>query len=455
MMWWYLSDLSRFKQERMALATLAEGAPWLTPLKLTHDKTWRLIFEADITVGERVFPVYLLYHENFPFTSPSVYPRGDDTARWSNHQFGAGGELCLQYRPDNWTADITGAQVLESAYQLLSAENPPEGKRQVVPSSHDITDGQRLRSAYLRLLVSRNHARLFENMPVGEKMTGKCSISFRLDSTVYILDSITLPNGEPWRSTDVPATIAQESCEQRVTVLRAAPDADLPGDDDLESFWSAALPLGFDGTEQALIILRGNDAYGYRMSDKSVIRMTTVPLPPQSQRLDSSHTVLPSKSVAIIGCGSLGSKVATMLARAGLGDFYLLDDDLLLPDNLVRHDLDWRDVGMHKVNALSHKIRNVSPTAKVDVGQQRIAGQEAGARADAALASLTRRDLIVDATASDAVLNLLSGVADSVQKPVVWAKVYGGGFGGLLARSRPEIDPSPLAMRRAIENWFL
>jgi hypothetical protein len=52
MMWWYLSDLSRFKQERMALATLAEGAPWLTPLKLTHDKTWRLIFEADSTLVE-------------------------------------------------------------------------------------------------------------------------------------------------------------------------------------------------------------------------------------------------------------------------------------------------------------------------------------------------------------------------------------------------------------------
>ncbi len=33
------------------------------------------------------------------------------------------------------------------------------------------------------------------------------------------------------------------------------------------------------------------------------------------------------------------------LARSGVANLLLVDDDLFLPDNLVRHDLDWRDVG--------------------------------------------------------------------------------------------------------------
>ena len=47
-----------------------------------------------------------------------------------------------------------------------------------------------------------------------------------------------------------------------------------------------------------------------------------------------------------------GSKVGTMLARSGVARFFLADDDILFPDNFVRNDLDWRDVGSHKANAL-------------------------------------------------------------------------------------------------------
>ena len=83
-----------------------------------------------------------------------------------------------------------------------------------------------------------------------------------------------------------------------------------------------------------------------------------------------------------------------------------------------------------------------------------MAGQESSGSADAAMSSLTIRDLIVDATANANVFNLASALAVSARKPMVWALVYGGGFGGLVARYRPEIEPPPPIMRRAIENWF-
>lgn len=47
--------------------------------------------------------------------------------------------------------------------------------------------------------------------------------------------------------------------------------------------------------------------------------------------------VLINRSVAIIGCGSVGSLLANTLAKAGVGRLILIDPDFLLPENIHRH----------------------------------------------------------------------------------------------------------------------
>ena len=74
------------------------------------------------------------------------------------------------------------------------------------------------------------------------------------------------------------------------------------------------------------------------------------------------------RTVALVGCGSMGSKIAVALARAGVGHFLLVDDDILLPENLVRHDLDWREIGTHKAASLSRRIQLVNPGPPVRLG---------------------------------------------------------------------------------------
>jgi len=131
-----------------------------------------------------------------------------------------------------------------------------------------------------------------------------------------------------------------------------------------------------------------------------------------------------------------------------------VDDDILLPDNFVRNDLDWRDAGAHKAEALARKLQLVNPSVETEVWRARLGGQEASESAEAALKLISACDLIFDATANPDILNLLSAVASASSKTVMWAEVFGGGIGGLIARCRPGIEPPPQYTRRAIENWF-
>ncbi|QOZ36361.1 ThiF family adenylyltransferase [Bradyrhizobium sp. CCBAU 53421] len=452
-MWWYLSDLARFRSERIGLDTLASDVAWLAPVGWRTDDSKKLIYDADIVIGARTFPVYLIYPESFPHTPPSVFPRGD-ASLWSNHQFGPGGELCLEYGPDNWTSDRTGRQMLESAHRLLSTENPPTGDRKDVPSRHDVSLGQTLRATTFRLLITRSLESFFANVEAGTKLKANMLVLYRGQSNVYIVDKITLPDGTVWQNQDVPPTLGRETFERTIGLRRLADGQSLPPINDVAEFKMAATALGFEADDTTLIMLKGKAAYGFIVLDKSVVPISAIGPEPQARRLDEAYACLRAKRIAIVGCGSLGSKIAAMLARAGVSDFYLIDDDLLQPDNLVRNDLDWRDVGTHKADAVAERIRNVNPAAEVYFRQIRLAGQESSGSADAALSSLVRRDLFIDATANPNVFNLMSAIAESAERPMIWAEVFGGGFGGLIARYRPGTEPNPQLMRRAVENWF-
>jgi hypothetical protein len=51
------------------------------------------------------------------------------------------------------------------------------------------------------------------------------------------------------------------------------------------------------------------------------------------------------------------------------------------------------------------------------------------------------------------VFNYLCAAVAVAKKPLLWAEVFGGGFGGMIARSRPLLDPDPATMRSIIEQW--
>lgn len=64
-------------------------------------------------------------------------------------------------------------------------------------------------------------------------------------------------------------------------------------------------------------------------------------------------------TVAIIGCGGLGSNVAEMLTRSSVGTLVLIDPDSVELDNLNRQFYFLDQVGMPKVDVLASNLRRI------------------------------------------------------------------------------------------------
>ena len=69
--------------------------------------------------------------------------------------------------------------------------------------------------------------------------------------------------------------------------------------------------------------------------------------------------------IHIIGCGSVGSTVADLLARFGLENFVLYDFDTVEDKNIVNQMFYVEDVGKLKVDALEAHMKSINPEVKV------------------------------------------------------------------------------------------
>jgi molybdopterin/thiamine biosynthesis adenylyltransferase len=88
----------------------------------------------------------------------------------------------------------------------------------------------------------------------------------------------------------------------------------------------------------------------------------------RTSRLDSATsrsvinvTALESKRVVIVGCGAIGGGVARLFAKTGVGRLDLVDRELLGWENIRRHELGGRSVGLFKVDALASDLRKDFP----------------------------------------------------------------------------------------------
>ncbi|MFD7225530.1 ThiF family adenylyltransferase [Streptomyces sp. NPDC059892] len=107
--------------------------------------------------------------------------------------------------------------------------------------------------------------------------------------------------------------------------------------------------------------------------------------------------------VAIVGAGALGSFIADLLVRSGVRHLTLIDDDVVMPGNLVRHLVGPDAVGLPKVEAVKqHLVRN-HQTPAADIGTISRTLTTGSDTAD----HLRNHNLVVNATADFATTALL------------------------------------------------
>lgn len=77
-------------------------------------------------------------------------------------------------------------------------------------------------------------------------------------------------------------------------------------------------------------------------------------------------------SVAICGLGGLGSNIALLLARAGVGHLHIIDFDVVELSNIHRQQYSISQIGLHKTRATKENIQNIFPYCEVTADTVRI-----------------------------------------------------------------------------------
>lgn len=467
-----MDDPVRFLRERAAIEHLVGEVDWLTSAWTIGD-SGLLVVDLDIAVHGHTFAGRMTYPDVFPNSPPYIRPR-DSSELWSGHQYGVGGSLCLQWRADNWQPEVTGADMIRSAYELLVNEKHPE-QQIVVPSAHRITAGQAMRSIRRRFVATAGllDAWLVSPLPsitsfktakvynVGTNLT---TVTFVPEvSDVYgtpqkvpdlptgISDSLHLFSsaGEGWlfRSHSLSEKVSVASVDELIGVLSAAGlqtgDAFVQEEGKYKARTIAL--MGTEPESLQVFLIEAGEQPG--LSEFTVISSQSA-----EARLPANSEQLATLRIGIVGLGSIGSKVAISLARSGVRRFLLVDDDYLVPGNMVRHELSWAYMGVHKAEAVQEALTLIAPGVQVDAQMTRVAGQESALAAATSLRDLSNCDLLIDATANPDVFLLLAAIAKQHKKSLCWGEVFAGGYGGLIARARPGHDPNPLSVRDAIHT---
>ena len=105
---------------------------------------------------------------------------------------------------------------------------------------------------------------------------------------------------------------------------------------------------------------------------------------------------LSDRAVVVAGLGSVGSYLAELLARTGVGRLIVIDPEEVEPTNLSRTTYEIGDIGRPKVDALARRLLNVNP--RIVVERYRAAAEAMSVSQLSALVSSA--DLVIAATDS-------------------------------------------------------
>ena len=355
-MTWIVRQPTRFLQEREVLDTLAREVSWIRGIHWRIGDGLIVAVDIDLDIHGRIWEVDLTYPDAFPDTPAYIRPR-DRSQRWSIHQYGEGGSFCLEWRADNWHPGVTGADLVRSLHRLLSAEMHPESPT-AVPSAHALTVGQERRSDTHRLIATPRLIEIVGALPPNtvkpiqvrsllhhsglDKVVTVAVIS-DIEGATGKMDAIPdVPKGLSsyiplfaWRSDGFVMLSDAFNAEARIKTVE-----DLTGliaDLGFADRVSLTPDSGYTTLGDRLVVVIGASPSSFRcwgIEGTSLNTYAVIEAEDFARRLPASYAHLKDFRIGIAGLGSVGSKIAVSLARAGCRKFLLIDEDIFLPENI-------------------------------------------------------------------------------------------------------------------------
>lgn len=372
-----------------------------------------LSLEITLCVKRHCYDFKTIFNKYFPYQPIEIIAK---TSFHTSHMY-KNGAMCLKHGHDNWNTDVTLINLLDDLYELLYIENPLGKNHGKSPNGDHFTLGQVFRySKDLTLLIPCKYSEL-------DKNGGTFKYNLNKDSGILFVTSI---NGNNYYKSDCgkesPYAVSMnpyndESREE----LRDKLNLDISKN--IFVFFS----------NEKCVLLNGKN-------DKIVMDCFTFDYN-IGNRIDISKEVL-NKKIIIVGLGSIGSRVAVDLARAGFNNFYFVDDDIFLPQNIVRHELTSRDFGEYKVTKVKELINyQINEEIKIETSKLAMTGQESSSSTNSFLKNCEDSLLIIDCTGCDSVLFTLNKLTADNNIPVISGTVIPGGFGNIiLVKKKNDVD---------------
>lgn len=357
--------------------------------------------------------VLIQLQEQFPFRPPIVVPVEHDSVPWSWHRE-LSGALCLVAEDDRdslwWTEPKPFLQHIgawfERAYAGWPEDRPDlDLERYFYPSEdtrlhlYDVTS---LSGPFVVFRQAKNNT-----MRSGRGMAALSPSKRGKHRQGYVVDigAVDVP---PRRWSDISARI-----DSKFNLDRAIRRGEI----------NLVLVSYRRGDHAGIVVL---DVWPAADGDIAVRRHRSA-ADTKEARLARAGQLAPELRecrVAVVGLGALGSFIVDMLARSGVQIFTLVDCDVIVPGNVVRHLVGPEAVGLLKVEAVK---RHVVGRGNVQASDIAITA-EALTSCDAAAELLQTHDLVVNATADFATTALLHVTAKSLDRQILSSALQNDGM---------------------------
>ncbi len=152
------------------------------------------------------------------------------------------------------------------------------------------------------------------------------------------------------------------------------------------------------------------------------------------RRSDYISNDLTNKIITIFGVGALGGSTALLLAKAGVGEIRLIDNDILMPGNVMRHACGLNWVGSSKATAIRYVIQSHSPDCIVKI-------YDTSWKQNELIEYIAGTDIIVDATGNQNFSHHLSQLCIHQNQSILIAAAYRRARVGRIIIWRSENDP--------------